>query len=92
MMTLGFENLFFWANRILVKMLAIFFISTVATMLNFFIWQCKLQKKIPVIEKWYYELFYAVEIIRHISNNMRADMNLNLPMCRNWSEEASRRR
>jgi hypothetical protein len=69
-----------------------FFISTVAITLNYFVWQCKLQKKIPVSENWYNELFYAVEIIRRISNNLRADMSLNLPLCRNWSEESSRRR
>jgi hypothetical protein len=69
-----------------------FFISTVAITLNYFVWQCKLQKKIPVSENWYNELFYAVEIIRRISNNLRVDMSLNLPLCRNWSEESSRRR
>jgi hypothetical protein len=69
-----------------------FFISTVAIYLSFFIWQCKLQKKIPLMENCLNDIFYSVDIIRRISSKFREHMNLNLPLCRVWSEEASRRR
>jgi hypothetical protein len=48
-------------------------------------------KKIPLLENCLNDVFYSVEIIRRINNKLREDMFLNLPLCRNWSEEASRR-
>jgi hypothetical protein len=69
-----------------------FFISTIALHFNFFIWQCKLQKKIPLPENWYNEMFYTVELIRRISTKLRSDMEINLLLCRSWPEEAGRRR
>jgi hypothetical protein len=69
-----------------------FFISTIALHFNFFIWQCKLQKKLPLPENWYNDMFYTVELIRRISPKLRSDMEINLLLCRSWPEEAGRRR
>jgi hypothetical protein len=68
-----------------------FFLRVISLHINYFIWQCKLQKQIPLLENCLNEVFYSVEIIRRINNKLREDMLLNLPLCRNWSEETSRR-
>jgi hypothetical protein len=37
-----------------------FFVLTVSTHINFYIWQCKLQKKLPVQTGLYNEIFYKI--------------------------------
>jgi hypothetical protein len=68
-----------------------FFVLTVSTHINFYIWQCKLQKKLPVQTALYNEIFYNIENIRVICPRLRDDMYLNLPLCRNWAAESSSR-
>jgi hypothetical protein len=68
------------------------FISSVSIIFNFYIWQCKLQKKLPTPAALENELFYSLENILRTSNTIRNDMQLNLPLCRNWQDEAGRRR
>jgi hypothetical protein len=69
-----------------------FFLLTVMTTVLFYVWQCKLQKKVPTLESLLNDLFFTAENILKASNIMVNDMNLNLPLCRNWEAEASRRR
>jgi hypothetical protein len=68
-----------------------FFIETISISICFYLWQCKLQKILPSQEGLLNELFYSVENIRRISPVLRNDMNLKLPLCRFWSNEASQR-
>jgi hypothetical protein len=69
-----------------------FFLLTVMSIGLHFIWQCKLQKRLPVNEGLLNEIFFVAGNIIKVSNNMRNTMNLNLPLCRNWAAESSRRR
>jgi hypothetical protein len=69
-----------------------FFLLTVMSIGLHFIWQCKLQKRLPVTEGLLNEIFFVAGNIIKLSNNMRNTMNLNLPLCRNWAAESSRRR
>jgi hypothetical protein len=68
-----------------------FFISTLALVIMLSVWECKLQKKIPVSEKIANDVFFHVENIRRASSAIRPYMTLNLHICRNWSAEVSRR-
>jgi hypothetical protein len=68
-----------------------FFILTVSAHINFYIWQCKLQKKLPVQTGLYNDIFYSIENIRAICPKLRNDMFLNLPLCRNGAAESSSR-
>jgi hypothetical protein len=52
----------------------------------------KITKKTPNLNSILNSLVYTVENIRQISNLMRQDMQLNLPLCRNWQDEAAQRR
>jgi hypothetical protein len=69
-----------------------FFLSTVAMVFNYEIWRAKLQRKIPSFNSILNNLVFTVENIRQACNNMRQDMQLNLPLCRNWHDEAAQRR
>jgi zinc-binding in reverse transcriptase len=69
-----------------------FFIQTIAILSMFYIWECKLQKKIPVLMGLLNELFYTGELIRQNSSKLREGMQLNLGLCRIWKDEASSRR
>jgi hypothetical protein len=68
-----------------------FFVNTISLVIMWSIWECKLQKKIPVSEKIANDVFFQVENIRRASSALRDSMMLNLQLCRNWSAEVSRR-
>jgi hypothetical protein len=68
------------------------FISTLAVSIMFYIWECKLQKKLPTCEGLRNEIFYSVENIRRASATLRHHMSIDLHICRCWTAEASRRR
>jgi hypothetical protein len=70
------------------------FLATVSSVFNYEIWRAKLQKKSPNLNSILNSLVYTVENIRRMSNLMRQDtgMQLNLPLCRNWQDEAAQRR
>jgi hypothetical protein len=67
------------------------FILTVTSVILFYIWQCKLQKKIPTYEAMLNELYFTTDAILKLNSLIRDDMNLNLPLCRNWPAESGRR-
>jgi exonuclease III len=69
-----------------------FFISTLSIFILFYIWSCKLSKRIPVLEGLKNDLFFEIESIRRLSSTLREDMSLNLAICRAWREEAGSRR
>jgi hypothetical protein len=69
-----------------------FFISTLAINIMFYIWECKLQKKIPSGEGLANFVFYNVESIRRASTTLRTAMSINLAICRGWKAESDRRR
>jgi hypothetical protein len=68
-----------------------FFVSTIAISIMRFIWECKLQKHIPVAESLANDIFFNIESIRRASSTLKMSMNLDLSLCRNWSAEISRR-
>jgi hypothetical protein len=68
-----------------------FFISTLAIVILFYIWECKLQKKIPYMEAMANEVFYTLENIRRVSNKCQTDMLIDLAICRDWKAETVRR-
>jgi hypothetical protein len=68
-----------------------FFLSTVSIVFNYEIWRAKLRKKIPILNSLLNNLIFTVENIRQVCNNIRHDMQLNLPLCRNWHDEAAQR-
>jgi hypothetical protein len=57
-----------------------------------FIWQCKLQKKLPTMQNLLNDIFYNVETIRKNCGEIRDNMANNLTICRIWNDEAGRRR
>jgi hypothetical protein len=71
-----------------------FFLSTVAVILMFYIWECKLRKRLPTTEGMANDLFYNMENIRRASSTLRMHMAKvnNLLLCRIWTAEVSRRR
>jgi hypothetical protein len=71
-----------------------FFLSTVAISLMFYIWECKLQKRLPTTESMANDIFYNIENIRRASSTLKAHMakKNNLLLCRSWTAEVSRRR
>jgi hypothetical protein len=58
----------------------------------YYIWECKLQKKLPAVESLYNDLFYGIENMRKASSMMQQAYNLDLHICRTWAIEASSRR
>jgi hypothetical protein len=68
------------------------FINALSVQINFFIWECKLQKKIPVAESLFNDMFYSIDNMRKANNIINTGMNLNLHLCRVWPAESSRRR
>jgi hypothetical protein len=48
----------------------------------FSIWECKLQKTIPTVEKLENDVFFNMENIRKVSSALRSDILLNLHICR----------
>jgi hypothetical protein len=69
-----------------------YFLLTVMTVFLHYIWQCKLRKNIPSFEGLLNEIFYSVDNIVKCSSIIRNYMNFNLPLCRDWTAETSRRR
>jgi hypothetical protein len=68
-----------------------FFVSTIAISIMRFIWECKLQKQIPVAESLANDIFFNIEGIRRASSTLKMSMNLDLSLCRNWTAEITRR-
>jgi hypothetical protein len=68
-----------------------FLLLVVTTILNF-VWQCKLQKKLPTLENLLNDLYFSADAVIKCSLVIRDAMNLNLPLCRSWRAEADRRR
>jgi hypothetical protein len=67
------------------------FICALSVTICFYIWECKLQKKLPSAESLANDIFYNIENMRKASNQIRHDMDLRLHICRNWSEQTGRR-
>jgi hypothetical protein len=67
------------------------FLMIIASSINYYTWQCKLQKKSPSIEGLKNDLFYGVENILRSNRQIRLDMINDLPLCRSWNNEAGRR-
>jgi hypothetical protein len=67
------------------------FIRALSVHFCFYIWECKLQKRLPMAESLYNDLFYSVENMRKASAMLQQASNLNLHICRNWAVEASSR-
>jgi hypothetical protein len=84
------KKLFFFGINPLTNKIDNFFISTVAITAMHFIWECKLQKKIPVIGNMLNDIYFNFGNISSYSSRIRDDMNLNLALCRNWNEEVRR--
>jgi hypothetical protein len=68
------------------------FISAISITICFYLWECKLQKKLPVLAGLTNELFYSLENMRKASSQIKRDMDLRLHICRSWEEQVSRRR
>jgi hypothetical protein len=68
-----------------------FFVSTLAIVILFYIWECKLQKKIPYMDGMANKIFYTLENIRRVSNKCQNDMLIDLAICRDWKAETVRR-
>jgi hypothetical protein len=68
------------------------FIRALSVHFCFYIWECKLQKKLPTAESLYNDLFYSIKNMRKASSIMQQAYNLNLHICRSWAIEASSRR
>jgi hypothetical protein len=68
------------------------FLLTIMSIALHFIWQCKLQKKLPTLEGMLNDIFFIAESILKTSNVVLNAMNLNLPLCRDWAAESGRRR
>jgi hypothetical protein len=68
------------------------FILTVAIVLLFHIWECKLQKRLPTTESMLNDLFYTTNSIIKSSSKIRDEMINNLPLCRDWQAEVGQRR
>jgi hypothetical protein len=68
------------------------FLMTMASATTYYIWQCKLQKKSPSVQGLKNDIFFNVKNILRCNMRLRMDMDLNLPLCRFWRDEAERRR
>jgi hypothetical protein len=69
-----------------------FFLQAIAILAMFYIWECKLQKRLPTYMGLLNEMFWTGELIRRNSSLFRESMIINLYICRSWQEEAGRRR
>jgi hypothetical protein len=68
------------------------FILAVTNVLLFYIWECKLQKRLPTTESMLNDLFYTTNSIIKSSSKIRDEMINNLPLCRDWQAEVGQRR
>jgi hypothetical protein len=68
------------------------FISAISVAICFYLWECKLQKKLPLTASLINDIFYNIENMRKASSQVRKDMDLRLHICRSWDEQVSRRR
>jgi hypothetical protein len=68
-----------------------FFATSLAIIMLFYIWECKLQKKIPTLDGMTNEVFYTLENIRRASTTCQLAMIINLAICRDWKAETDRR-
>jgi hypothetical protein len=68
-----------------------FFATSLAIIMLFYIWECKLQKKIPTLDGMSNEVFYTLENIRRASTTCQLAMIINLAICRDWKAETDRR-
>jgi hypothetical protein len=69
-----------------------YFLVLLAKIALFSIWECKLCKQLPSYMKTANDIYFYIDTIKMTSSNVRADMNLDLTICRTWQDEASRRR
>jgi hypothetical protein len=86
------KKILFLGNNVATDMRDNLFISTLAITVMFYIWECKLQKRLPSNEGLANDVFYLIENIRRASAMIRHDMSINLHICRSWTPEAARRR
>jgi hypothetical protein len=68
------------------------FISAISITICYYLWECKLHKKLPVPAGLANELFYSIENMRKASSQIKRDMDLRLHICRSWKEQVSCRR
>jgi hypothetical protein len=68
------------------------FLTVLAIMMTYFVWECKLQKKVPTFMNLCNSIFYKLENTRRASSSVRESMNNDLHICRIWTAEASARR
>jgi zinc-binding in reverse transcriptase len=88
----SYKKFFFTGRNPLSGEIDNFFIQTMGILTMFYIWECKLQKRIPVLMGLLNDLFFTGELIRQNSCKFREGMSLNLRLCRVWKDEASSRR
>jgi hypothetical protein len=58
------------------------FFEILKTVIMFYIWECKLQKKQPVYSGLLNEVFYSIEKMRLCSGKLRDAMTINLTLFR----------
>jgi exonuclease III len=68
------------------------FILAATNVILAYIWECKLQKRLPTLESMLNDLFYTTNSIIKSSSKIRDEMINNLPLCRDWHVEAGQRR
>jgi hypothetical protein len=86
------KQFLFLGNNAATDMRDNLFISMLALSIMFYIWECKLQKRLPSNKGLANDVFYLIENIRRASATIRHDMSINLHICRSWTVEATRRR
>jgi hypothetical protein len=68
------------------------FLRTLSIVISYYIWECKLKKRIPMAESLYNDIFYTIDNMRKANRALSHDMQLNLHICRVWTAEANYRR
>jgi exonuclease III len=68
------------------------FFEILTKVFMFSIWESKLNKKLPSFMKVLNDCYFLIDAMRRCSNKLRQDMNVDLTICRDWNEQASRRR
>jgi hypothetical protein len=68
------------------------FLSSIAKLICYYIWDCKLKKTVPSVQSLTNDVFYNLENMRKANSAISNAMTLNLLLCRNWAEATSHRR
>jgi hypothetical protein len=68
------------------------FLSSIAKLICYYIWDCKLKKTVPSVQSLTNDVFYNLENMRKANSAITNAITLNLLLCRNWAEATSHRR